>query len=165
MQKAMLSGALLLLFLGGLLFSTGVFQFILQTVTFTIVVILMLVFLSSLVKGKTPIITRYALLIGAEDSLEERAYTRKVTWLWCCFLVALFTVKLAGFLDYSLTERVGLVELVFYMGTAVLFAGEFYIRPLFLPKHRGSSLWPFIVQLGHISFKDIWLFDSIKGGG
>jgi uncharacterized membrane protein len=160
MQRAILSSVLVLLFLGLLLFSTGVFQFILQVCTFAILVILMVVFLSSLMATKTPVITRYALLMGAEDSVEERAYTRKVTWLWCCFLGALFSVKLLGFAGVSLMEAAGLVELVFYIGSAILFAGEFYIRPLFLPKHKGSSFWSFVLQLGQISFKDIWLFDS-----
>ncbi len=162
MKRAMLSGISLLLFLGLFLFSSGYFQFVLQAFTFAVLVMLMVVFLSSLVASKTPVITRYALLMGAEDSIEERVYTRNVTWLWCFFLMLLFIVKLAGFIGHPLTETEGGVELVFYIGSAVLFAGEFYIRPLFLPQHKESSFWQFILQLGQISFKEIWQFDFKK---
>ncbi len=161
MIRMLVSGALVLFFLALLLFSSGVLQLLLQLFTFVVLTLLMVVILLSLTGKSTPIITRYALLMGAEDSAEERSYTRKVTWFWFGFLVLLFGLKLSAFTG-GLTNTTGGVELMFYLGSGVLFVGEFYLRPLFLPAHKGSSFWRFILQLGQVSPKEIWQFDSKK---
>lgn len=161
MMRLFVSGTLVLFFLALLLFSSGILQLLLQLFTFAVLTLLMFVMLGSLTGKSTPMITRYALLMGAEDSTEERAYTRKVTWFWFGFFVLLLGLKLSV-LSGGLANTAGGVELLFYLGSAVLFVGEFYLRPLFLPAHKGSSFWQFILQLGQVSPKEIWQFDSKK---
>ena len=142
-----------------LFFSRGVLQWLVQLFTLGILSGLSVVALMSLMKNRTPIITRYALLMGADDTPEERSYTRKVTWGWALFFVILLGLKWIAILGGTQTEGVGLVELFFYIGSVILFVGEFYIRQLCLPAHRGSSLWLFLTQLSQISPKQVWQFD------
>lgn len=149
------TGFFLLLF-----FSTGVLQWLIQLFTLGVLSGLSVVVLMSLMKNRTPMITRYALLMGADDTPEERAYTRKVTWGWALFFVVLLGLKWGAILGGSQTEGVGLVELFFYIGSVILFVGEFYIRQLCLPAHRGSSLWSFLFQLSQVSPKQVWQFDQ-----
>lgn len=143
-----------------LVFSTGTLQFLMQLFTLILLTCLLLVFLMSLRSNQTPLITRYALLMDAEDSMAERRYTRQVTWLWVVFFFALWILKIGGLTDVSHTSR--LVEGLFYSGSIVLFVGEFYVRQLFLPAHKGSSLWRFLYQLSQVSVKDVWQFDAQK---
>jgi len=104
-------------------------------------------------------ITRYALLMGADDTPEERSYTRKVTWSWALLFVVLLGLKWIAILDGTQTDEIGRVELFFYIGTIILFVGEFYIRQICLPAHRGSSFWLFLTQICQISSKQVWQFD------
>ncbi len=143
-----------------LVFSTGTLQFLMQLFTLVLLTCLLLVFLMSLRSNKTPLITRYALLMDADDSMAERAYTRKVTWLWVVFFFVLWFLKVDGLTDVN--HSLGLVEGLFYSGSVVLFVGEFYARQLFLPAHKRSSLWRFLYQLSQVSVKDVWLFDAHK---
>ena len=142
-----------------LFFSSGILHWLLQLFTLGVLSGLSVVVLMSLMKNRTPIITRYALLMGADDTPEERSYTRKVTWGWALFFVVLLGLKWVAILGETQTEGFGLVELFFYVGSVILFVGEFYIRQLCLPAHRGSSLWSFLLQLTQISPKQVWQFD------
>lgn len=139
-------------------FSTGMLQFLMQLLSFVLLSGLLLVFLMSLRTHKTPIITRYALLMDGDDVMAERRYTRHVTWLWVVFFLALWLLKVGGMTDVN--PSLGLVEGLFYSGSVVLFVGEFYARQLFLPAHKGSSLWRFLSQLSQVSVKDVWRFDA-----
>ena len=141
-------------------FSSGTVQWLIQLFTLGVLTGLSVIVVMSLMQNKTPMITRYALLMGAEDSPEERSYTRKVTWVWALFFIALLILKSEALLSDQLATSLGFVELVFYAGSGVLFVGEFYIRQWFLPAHRGSSLWSFLHQLSQVSPKEVWEFDA-----
>ncbi len=143
-----------------LFFSTGTLQILTHLFTLLLLTSLLLVFLMSLRVGKTPIITRYSLLMNAEGSVSERKYTRIVTWFWAMFFFVLWLFKVGGLWRFD--QTVGLVEGLFYIGSAALFVGEFYVRQLFLPAHRGSVLWRFLYQLSQVSVKEIWQFDHKK---
>lgn len=143
-----------------LFFSTGGLLWGVNAVIFLLLTGVLLTFLMSLRAGKTPVITRYALLMNAEDTVAERKYTRIVTWVWVMFFSVLWGLKLNGLWD--LNQTLGVVEGAFYMGSALLFVAEFYIRPLFLPAHKGAVLWRFLLQLSQVSVKEIWQFDAKK---
>lgn len=143
-----------------LVFSTGALQSFMQLFTLVLLTCLLLIFLMSLRANQTPLITRYALLMDAEDTMGERRYTRQVTWLWVVFFLALWFLKVDGLMDVNHSS--GLVEVLFYSGSVVFFVGEFYARQLFLPAHKGTSLWCFLSQLSQVSVKELWLFDHKK---
>ena len=83
-----LGGLVITGLLFGLLFLCGeTVKLLVTTGTFILLTLLLLLFGLSLLKGKTPIITRYALLMNAEDTVKERNYTRIVTWFWFGFLI------------------------------------------------------------------------------
>ncbi len=160
--KIIITLSALFIFLGGLFFSTGILQLILQLFSLSLLALFMLFFTVSLFGERTPIITRYALLMGAEDCNAERIYTRKVTWIWAVFLMLLIGSKLSYLWGYSELFASGRIELLFYLGSLLLFITEFYVRQWYLPQHRGSSLIKFFSLLTQVSFKEIWLFDKIK---
>lgn len=143
-----------------LVFSQGSLQFLMQLFTLVLLTCLLFVFLMSLRANQTPMITRYALLMDADDLMAERSYTRQVTWIWVVFFFVLWFLKVDGLTDVNHSS--GVVEGLFYSGSVVLFVGEFYARQLFLPAHKGTSLWRFIYKLSHVSVKDIWHFDTKK---
>jgi len=156
-----LGGLVITGLLFGLLFlGSETVKLVVTTGTFILLTLLLLLFGLSLLKGKTPIITRYALLINAEDTVKERNYTRIVTWFWFGFLISLWLLKINVLLLHVALVSVPYLEVYFYLGSLVLFIGEFYVRQLFLPKHRGSSLSRFLLELAQIPLKKIWLFDK-----
>lgn len=159
MLKLLFSLSIALVYFYFLFFGGEVLQFVMQVITLGLLLFLVLFFSWSFLKNNTPIITRYALLMGAEDSVAERCYTGKVTVVWLLFFIILLTYKVAFFLDIANMGGNGFLEMLFYLGSGVLFIGEFYLRQIFLPAHRGSALGQFLVELSQIPLKDIWQFD------
>ena len=133
---------------------------LIESFTFILLTLLLTLFAWSLLKDKTPIITRYALLMDAEDTFAERQYTRIVTWVWLSFLLSLWLLKLTSLFFHFTFLSLSYIAVLFYLGSVVLFIGEFYIRQIFLPHHRGSSLLTFLYRLSKIPLKQIWLFDK-----
>ncbi|VAW49713.1 hypothetical protein MNBD_GAMMA03-383 [hydrothermal vent metagenome] len=159
MFKLLLSFLMGVLYVYFLIFGHDVIQLILQGVVFGLLFLLVLGFSWSLMKNNTPIITRYALLMGSEDTIDERRYTRKVTVVWVLFFMVLLLYKVFIFLEMTDIGQNGLLEIYFYLGTGVLFMVEFYVRPFFLPSHKGNSFISFLIGLSQISLKNIWQFD------
>ncbi|BCN93103.1 hypothetical protein THMIRHAM_08880 [Thiomicrorhabdus immobilis] len=137
-------------------------KLLIESFTFILLTLLLTLFGWSLLKDKTPIITRYALLIGAEDTFAERRYTRIVTWVWLVFLLSLWLLKLNSLFFHLTFISLSYIAVLFYLGSVILFIGEFYIRQIFLPHHRGSSLLVFLYRLSTIPLKQIWQFDQDK---
>jgi len=135
-------------------------KFLIESFTFILLALLLTLFGWSLLKDKTPIITRYALLMDAEDTFAERRYTRIVTWVWLGFLLSLWLLKLNSLFFHLAFLSLNYIAVLFYLGSVVLFTGEFYIRQIFLPHHRGSSLLTFLYLLSKIPLKQIWQFDK-----
>lgn len=142
------------------MYSEGIIFFIVSNFSVIILSFLLFFFSHSLLKNQTPIITRFAKLLGAENSISESIYTRKVTITWLLFFASLLSYKILFLLEIVTFERRGLIEAMFYIGSAVLFVGEFYIRQFFLPAHRGTSLVIFLKSLSKVSFQSIWTFDK-----
>ena len=134
--------------------------FLIESFTFILLTLLLTLFAWSLLKDKTPIITRYALLMDAEDTFAERRYTRIVTWVWLGFLLSLWLLKLNSLFFHLAFLTLSYIVVLFYLGSVILFIGEFYIRQIFLPHHRGSSLLTFLYRLSKIPLKQIWQFDK-----
>lgn len=141
-------------------FSSGALRTFFEFFTLVLLTTLFLFFLFSLRAESTPIITRYALLMDAEDSKQERRYTRVVTWVWVMFFLILLFVKTGVSERGPLFGDFAHTDLIFYIGSVGLFVGEFYIRQWFLPAHRGSSLFRFLSKLSQISLKRVWQFDT-----
>jgi uncharacterized membrane protein len=135
-------------------------KLLIESFTFILLTLLLTLFGWSLLKDNTPIITRYALLMDAEDTFAERRYTRIVTWVWLGFLLSLWLLKLNSLFFHLTFISLSSIAVIFYLGSAILFIGEFYIRQIFLPHHRGSSLLTFLYKLSKIPLKQIWQFDK-----
>jgi len=157
-------------FIWGLIITMGLFslfywggaevKIFVESFTFILLTLLLTLFAWSLLNDNTPIITRYALLMDAEDTASELKYTRIVTWFWLGFLLSLWLFKVNSLFFHFAFISLSYIAVIFYLGSIVLFIGEFYIRQIFLPYHRGSSLLSFLYRLSKIPLKQIWQFDK-----
>jgi uncharacterized membrane protein len=93
----------------------------------------------TLVRGRVPLIARFAVMEQGTLSAELAAYTRRLTWVWTVLFIAaaLFSLALAlsGHRDaWSLFTNV-----VNYLLVAALFLGEFVYRRLRFRAYRHHS--------------------------
>ncbi len=135
-----------------------------QSLTLVVLSLAMSWFWISLLPNKTPLISRYALLIDGKESLAEQRHTRLTTLVWALFLTGLWSWKL-NLISQIIESSNPLmpvnfsVEVGFYLGSFALFVGEFYIRKLYLPNHQDQQLIPFLKDISRISLPDIWNFE------
>jgi uncharacterized membrane protein len=93
----------------------------------------------TLVRGRVPLIARFAVMEQGALSAELAAYTRTLTWLWTLLFVGAallsFALALSGDRDaWSL-----FTNLINYLLVAALFLGEFVYRRLRFRNYRHQS--------------------------
>ncbi|MDG4811605.1 hypothetical protein P8629_01170 [Hydrogenovibrio sp. 3SP14C1] len=163
MKRTLWSATVLMTILALLIFSTGWLQDLVQIASLVVMLSVYSLFISSLWPNKTPLISRYAILMEPEISEQELRYTRKVTWAWVLLLSMLFIEKTGivlfntewWFLGYYLNNY---LEVIFMLGSAFLFIGELYLRRWIFPEKTHDSLKQFFQKITHISLQDIWKF-------
>ena len=97
------------------------------------------VFGRTLLRGRVPLISRFALMEQETLSPEVAAYTRRLTWLWTGLFVAAagvsFVLALSGHHDaWSL-----FTNLINYLLVGALFLGEFAYRRVRFRNYRHQS--------------------------
>ncbi|WP_455198909.1 hypothetical protein [Kaarinaea lacus] len=116
--------------------------------------ILGLVFLHTLGKGRTPLITWVATLIEGTLSPEEKSYTRNVTRAWVAVLL-LLSVESAVLAIYAPLELWSLFTNGINYGILILtLVIEYGIRIRKFPHFSHSGLLGFLSNLTRIRFKD-----------
>lgn len=104
-------------------------------------VAMLLLFGRTLVKGRTPLVTRIALALGSQPSAEVRAYTRSVTWAWVGFFVvmALTSALLALLAPPALWSL--FANFINYLLIGLFFLLEYAVRGCFVDSaDRGGFL-------------------------
>ena len=130
-------------------------QFQLYAIPVLINVGLAVIFGLSLLPNKTPIITKYAILL--RDEVEQRVviYTRQVTQLWTIFFVLLAIESLLLAIFAPLETWSLFANLLNYVFTALVFIGEYYFRINHLNDLEHMSFPRFIHSLSKVSFSDL----------
>jgi len=97
------------------------------------------VFGRTLLRGRVPLISRFALMEQATLSDEVAAYTRMLTWLWTLLFVVAAAISLALALSGSRDAWSLFTNLINYLLVGALFLGEFVYRRLRFRNQRHHS--------------------------
>jgi uncharacterized membrane protein len=97
------------------------------------------VFGRTLVRGRIPLIARFAIMEQGTLSAELVTYTRTLTWLWTLLFVAAAAVSLALGLSGHRDAWSLFTNFLNYVLVAALFLGEFVYRRLRFRNYRHHS--------------------------
>jgi uncharacterized membrane protein len=102
---------------------------------------LFVLFASTLRQGRDPMISRFARIEQGELTAELRAYTRRLTVIWCVFFAGMAGLALG--LAVWAPLQVWFLHTYFfsYFLIALLFLGEFAYRRWRYPHYRHASPW------------------------
>ena len=91
-------------------------------------------------RGEMPLIERIARRSDPSLSPPLARYTRRLTGVWCVYFVCAAVATAAA--HWLQSVGLGRVHLAVWAGTALLFVGERWLRPLFFP----GEVFPGLVQ-------------------
>lgn len=141
-----------------LLFSPiGFWSVLAEGLAICVLFIVWIGFAVSLKPARTPMISRYAILLEPNLTTEEFEYTRKVTWLWVGLLTVLLLLRLLtsiSALELPLLTGVGFILM------AAVFIGEFYWRRQRFQQREHGGFIEFLYEVSALPLKSIWLFDK-----
>lgn len=115
---------------------------------------LALLFGHSLLRGNTPLVTRYSILLRGKLEPDVVSYTRNVTRLWTLFFSAmtLETLLLALFAPLEVWSL--FANILNYVFTALLFAAEYLFRIRHLSHLEHPGFIRFVTSIFRLSFDD-----------
>lgn len=93
----------------------------------------------TLVRGRVPLIARFAVMEQGTLSAELAAYTRTLTWLWTLLFIAAALLSLALAMSGQRDAWSLFTNFVNYLLVAALFVGEFVYRRLRFRNYRHHS--------------------------
>jgi uncharacterized membrane protein len=116
---------------------------------------LALVFLRSLRPGGTPLITRYALSMGAQDTPQVHRYTRSVTRTWAlmCAILAVTSTLLALLAPVQLWSL--FANGLSYLLLAALFVLEYPVRRLVLGNQTRPGFFRYLLDLTRLDHRQV----------
>ncbi len=101
-------------------------------------------FAPSLLPGREPLITSIAESISGPLSLEQRGYTRGVTWVWTTTVALILLVTLGLLLFWSPQAWSVFANFLSYLVLGALFAGEYAVRRVRFPDKTPLSFRDFL---------------------
>ncbi|MEX2489994.1 MAG: hypothetical protein WD356_10770 [Pseudomonadales bacterium] len=106
--------------------------------------VLLIAFGTTLLPGRTPMVT--AIALGAEGSLnaEMRHYTRSLTWLWVIVFVVLTLESVLMFLFANSVLWSWVINITNPILIGGIFVGEFVFRKIRFPDHPHPSFKDYI---------------------
>lgn len=108
---------------------------------------LFMLFFQSLREGETPLITRYAKLLG--DKLEERhlRYNRSLTLIWAIFLLSMAAISIILAVFFSMDTWSLFTHVISYGLIAALFITEFSYRKYHFAGEIEGGFFQFIFKI------------------
>ena len=112
-----------------------------------IILSLFVLFAQSLREGETPLITRYAMLLG--DKLEDRhlRYNRSLTLIWAIFLLSMAVISIILALFFSKETWSLFTHVISYGLIAALFVIEFNYRKHYFAGEIEGGFFQFISKI------------------
>jgi uncharacterized membrane protein len=114
-------------------------QWLLYLPPIAINVVLCWLFGRTLVRGRTPLIARFALMEQGTLTEELAVYTRRLTWIWTLLFAGAAAASLLLGVSGSRDAWSLFTNLVNYLLVAALFVGEFVYRRLRFRNYRHQS--------------------------
>ncbi|WP_018873687.1 hypothetical protein [Thioalkalivibrio sp. ALJ16] len=130
-------------------------SWLLYTVPVLVMGLLSYLFARSLRPGSTPLITRYALAMGASDTAPVHRYTRRLTLAWAllCATMALASVALALFAPAGAWAL--FANGVNYLLLAALFLLEYPLRRWLLRNEPRNGFFAYLIELARADHQRI----------
>jgi uncharacterized membrane protein len=102
--------------------------------------LLMAVFARTLAPGQVPLLTRLAHIVhGADTTPRVVSYTRGATWAWVAYFALMALASLVLFAAAPVAVWSGFVNLLSLPLLGAMFAGEFAVRVLVIPRDERSG--------------------------
>ncbi len=95
----------------------------------------------TLVRGREPLITRFARRLHETLAPEIEVYTRRVTLAWCFFFAAQIMLSILLFAFAPVSVWLLFISLLTFPLLALMFLGEYIYRVMRYPKHPRVSIW------------------------
>ena len=126
-------------------------QFLLYLIPVLINSVLAVLFGRTLLPGKTPVITRFSVLLRGKLEPLALGYTRRITQLWTLFflLLALESLLLALFAPLQIWSL--FVNILNYLFAALLFTGEYFFRIHYLADLEHPGFLQFVGNLSRVN--------------
>ncbi|WP_038051729.1 ketosynthase [Thioalkalivibrio sp. ALJ1] len=138
-----------------LVLTLGAGTWLLYAMPVLIMGLLSWLFARSLLRGSTPLITRYALAMGASDTPSVHRYTRNLTVAWAllCGTLAVASGLLAVFA--SATTWALFANGVNYLLLTALFLLEYPLRRWLLHNEPRRGFLAYLVELAHVDHQQM----------
>jgi len=121
----------------------------------TIYAYLFSIFVGSLRRGGTPLITRVALAINPAISVVEQRYTRTVTIAWAGYFLLMGAISLGLAVFASDENWSWFVNIISYGLTGLFFAAEFMLRRAVLGKRVDYNFGEFLGRLRRVDMRSL----------
>jgi len=125
-------------------------RFLLYLIPILINSVLAGIFGRTLLAGKTPLITRFSILLRGKVEPGVPAYTRRVTQLWTLFFVLLALESLLLALFASIETWSLFTNILNYLFAVLLFTGEYFFRIHYLHDLEHPGFRQFVRRLSRV---------------
>ncbi len=145
-----------LLLLGSLFFvRIGDHNTLLYLLPILVNAMLLLIFVNSLRRDSTPLITRIGLILDGPQNDRSQHYTKRVTQAWVLFFtfMTMETALLSIFAPPSVWSF--FANFANYVLIALFMASEYVIRIRYLPDQDHSGFISFLRRLGHVDIRKV----------
>lgn len=148
-DKKWASGISLLIFIGiiSVFIQQGYIQHLFYLPPILILITLFLLFSQSLLNGKTPLITRYARLLGEEPNERRLRYNRSLTMVWTVFILLMLITSIVLAIFSSVDTWSLFTHVVSYILMGMLFVIEFFYRKRVFTDEIEGGFFQFIRKL------------------
>jgi uncharacterized membrane protein len=112
-------------------------------------------FASTMVRGRTPLITRFASLMRDSMPPAVLVYTRRATIAWSGYFLIMFILSLLLAIYAPIEMWSFFSNVLSYVLLAVMFLMEFTVRRLFVREHMDYSFKEFLQRLRRVDFRSV----------
>ncbi|MEA1889196.1 MAG: hypothetical protein U9N50_05370 [Pseudomonadota bacterium] len=138
-----------------LVLAAGNEQLIVKLIPLTVNGVLLWFFASTLVSGKTPLITRFASLMREDMPPAVMVYTRWATIAWSGYFLVMFILSLILAITAPIELWSFFSNVLSYVLLVLMFLAEFTVRRLVVHEHMDYSFTEFLQRLKNVNFRSV----------
>ena len=131
-------------------------QLIVKSIPLIVNGVLLWIFASTLVSGKTPLITRFASLMREDMPPAVLVYTRRATIAWSGYFLTMFIISLLLAIYAPIELWSFFSNVLSYVFLALMFLAEFTVRRILVHEHMDYSFIEFIQRLRNVDFSSVF---------
>ena len=139
-----------------LVLAAGNERLIVKSIPLTVNGALLWFFASTLVSGKTPLVTRFASLMREDMPYAVLVYTRWATIAWSVYFLMMFILSLILAIYAPIELWSFFSNVLSYVLLALMFLAEFTVRRMLVHEHMDYSFTEFIQRLRNVDFSSVF---------